>query len=123
MLLIEGGPRACFGPAELLATSIIKRVVELGVPISKLTRLSDAVLQGCRAAGWQHLARQHVWLHVESEEANFSSDFRVLVTGPTIVLPLAQLIDELRNRLLEGDDDPQRDLAFPPVSVAGGSNQ
>jgi hypothetical protein len=123
MLAIEGGPRACFGPAELLATSIIKRVVELGVPVGKLTRLSDAILKGCQAAGWQHLARQYVWLHIESDDANFSSDFRVLVRGPAIVLSLAQLIDELRSRLLEGDEDPQRDLAFPPVSVAGGSNQ
>lgn len=112
------GPRACFGPADLLATAIIRQVTNLGVPVGRLTNLAGDIFDECRRSNWLQLGRQTLLLQLDTNVVCFSNDARVPEGEATIAIPLGALVDSLRRHLLADDTSSQRDLTFPPLSVA-----
>lgn len=117
VLASRRGSRACFGPADLLATAIIRQVTNLGVPVGRLTNLAGDIFNECRRSNWLQLGRQTLLLQLDANAIRFSNDARVPEGGATIAIPLGPLVDSLRCHLL-ADDTSQRSLTFPPLSVA-----
>lgn len=117
----QPGQRACFGPADLLATAIIKQVTDLGVPVGRLTAVAEIIFQECRRMSWLQLERLTLVLQIDSGIATFALDVKTPDSEPAISIPLAPLVESLRNHLLAEEAMPQRNLAFPPVSVARGA--
>lgn len=116
----DNGRAACFTAADLLATSIVHRAgVALAVPLSSFTPVACSMFALLANTPWPQVERSSLVLDL--------ADARVLLADPerhismvpiTLLVDLAPLVAELRQHLLAGIPDPQRDLAFPPM-IAG----
>jgi len=116
----EAGRAACYTAGDLLAASIAKAVHEaLGCPLSTLTPLSAAIFNLCDETSWPQLERSHAVLDIANAKVTLLAEGATL-GGVSICVALDPLIVRLRKALLNVEPDEQRNLAFPPVMVAGG---
>lgn len=120
-LNLEGGHSACFTAGDILATAIVQSVAStLQMPISRFAAMADALFLVCGNHPWPRLERSCLLFTIDDgrlmlldhEQPPPSCDVAIIVR-------LQPLIDSLRETLLMGAKDAQRDLAFPPM-VAGG---
>ena len=120
-LRTEAGRAACFGAGDLLAAAIAQAVAgALQSPLTVLTPVADGLFAVCGAHAWPRLERSHLALLLDKGEvALIDPDQRTPLTSIGILVELRPLVAVVRERLLAGGDDPQHDLAFPPM-VAGG---
>lgn len=121
-LAAVAGRSPCFGPGDLVATAVAKRVTDIGgVPVSRLSKLAPNLFSLCRDTPWPQLERlsAHLFLHsgrvllVEPGTPPTSDE-------PVFIVPLRPVIRRLRERLLAVDSAEQPSLALPPVAVSSG---
>lgn len=113
------GNSSKFGPAELLATAILKHVNDqTGVPVGKLAGVAPELFLLCRQFVWPQLERSTVVFYFEENKVEFLASGELPKRpGTTILTPLNSVIEDLRSRLLEDLLAPQHNLVFPPHSV------
>lgn len=114
----EGGHSPCFTAGDLLAAAIVKTLVtDYGIRVSALTALADGVFGQCNARSWPMLERSMIVLDIAGERVSIQSGASGLALDrPAMVVPLATMIESLRETLLAGGDDSQEMLRFPPVA-------
>jgi hypothetical protein len=116
----DQGRSACFTAADLLATSVVHRVsTSLSIPLSVFTTIAAPLFELCAAWPWPQLERSNLVIDLQSNRVELVDGER-RITGAAVALfvELAPLVAELRQHLLAGAVDPQRDLTFPPM-IAG----
>lgn len=113
----DQGRAACFSATDLLATSVIHRVsTGLSVPINVFAAFAEPLFQLLASCPWPQLERSILSIDVERSRVELvDGDGEMSSTPVTLLVELAPMIAELRGRLLTGVQDPQRDLAFPPM--------
>lgn len=115
------GRAACFSPTDLLATSVIHRLsTRLSIPISVFSVVAEPLFDLLAIFPWPQLERSI--LHFDIEQSSVELLERDRGMSPAIIallIELAPLIAELRAQLLADFQDPQLDLAFPPMIARG----
>lgn len=116
----DQGRSGCFTTADLLAAGVVHRVsVSLSVPLSAFTGVATPLFELCAACSWPHLERSILVIDFESRRVELvDQERRITAAAVALFVELAPLVAELRQHLLAGVPDPQRDLAFPPM-IAG----
>lgn len=111
-----------FGPGALLATAILKQIVDVvGVSISRIAPIAPKLFAHCRETSWPELERSSALLFFEPLAIELVIyDLPYPSSAPLLVIPLQPVIGRIREHLLESDDLPQASLAFPPVAVSAG---
>jgi hypothetical protein len=119
------GHSPCFGPAELVATAVAKRAVDLGgASIGRLAPLACQLFALCEQKPWPQLERLSAILFLNSGTVSFVEQGNPFPgEEPAIVIPMEPVIRELRERLLAADIEVQTSLAFPPVAVSSRRRQ
>ena len=86
------------------------------MPLSTFTPLATQLFDLCAAAPWPQLERSSLLIDFEQRGVELVDQDRTIpFTSLALVIELAPLVAELRQHLLAGEPDPQRDLAFPPM--------
>lgn len=113
----DQGRSGCFTATDLLAASVIHRAGStLMMPLSAFTFVATPLFDLCAASPWPQLERSSLLIDFELRRVELIDQDRVMASAPlALVVELAPLIAELRQHLLAGEPDPQRDLAFPPM--------
>ncbi len=124
-LAAGAGHSPCFGPAELVATAIAKRAIDLGgTSIGRLAPLAPRLFALCEQKAWPQLERLSAVLFLKSGDASFIEQGSPFPGNePAIIVPMEPVIRELRERLLAADVEVQTSLAFPPVAVSSRRRQ
>lgn len=114
--------RPRFGPSDLLATAIVKRLTEVaGVPVSRLAPISDHLFALCRASAWPQLERMVAVFLLETDEVRFDpNEASHPISCVAFVLPLRPVVNALREHLHEAEFEVQANLAFPPFALSQG---
>lgn len=118
----------CYSFSEVLVLMITKRLVEqLGVEISKLAPVSEALFSACRESV-RLLSGPGETLWIDIEAMSLSTEDRNVPGGGNIkiALPLRTLAMELRARVMRalGDDEvAQMVLPLGPTFVAVGQRK
>jgi hypothetical protein len=120
-LNLEAGRTACFDAGDILATAIVQSAVAaLQMPVSVFAPVTEALFDLCGAHPWPLLERGYLMLvPANGRVLLVDTEQRLPPSSLAVVVELAPLIAQLRERLLAAASDPQRNLAFPPM-VAGG---
>ncbi len=120
-LNLDTGRSACFNSGDLLAAAVVQAGSEaLQSPISTFGPVATALFELCSAAPWPRLERAHLVLVPSQGRALLvEPDQKVPAPSLAIVIELAPLVAQLRERLMAAGSNPQHDFAFPPM-VAGG---
>lgn len=113
----DHGRSGCFSAADLLATSTVHRInTSLSVPLPAFTGIAMPLFELCAAHPWPQLERSSLAVDFECRRVELVDHERHIAAAALVLLiELAPLVAELRERLLAGIPDPQRDLAFPPM--------
>lgn len=113
----DHGKSGCFSSADLLATSVVHRInTSLSVPLPAFSGIALPLFELCTAHPWPHLERSSLAIDFKSRLVELvDHDRHITPAAITLLIELAPLVVELRERLLAGIPDPQRDLAFPPM--------
>ncbi len=113
----DHGRSGCFWAADLLATSVVHRInTSLSVPLPAFTGIAMPLFELCAAHPWPQLERSSLAIDFESRRVELVDHERhITAAAVALLIELAPLVVELRERLLAGIPDPQRDLAFPPM--------
>lgn len=86
------------------------------IPLSAFTSIATPLFDLCAATPWPQLERSSVLIDFERRRVDLVDDNRAMASAPlALVVELAPLVLKLRQHLLAGELDPQRDLAFPPM--------
>jgi hypothetical protein len=114
------GRSGCFTAADLLAAGVVHRVSSsLSVPLAAFSNVATPLFELCALCPWPQLERSGLVIDFESRRVELvDHERRVTATAVALIVELAPLVAELRQHLLAGVRNPQRDLAFPPM-VAG----
>lgn len=114
------GPSSKFGPAELLATAILKHINDqTGVPVGKLSEVAPDLFQICRLHAWPQLEGSTVVLYLQDKNVDIvAHNDQQKHASTAISTPLSTVIEQLRGRLLDDYVTPQHNLVFPPHSVS-----
>lgn len=120
-LNLEVGRTACFNAGDILAAAVVQAgSVALQIPVSTFTPVANALFDLCSAFSWPRLERAHLVLAPTRGRVILVEPEQNIPAYPlAIVIELAPLVAQLRERLMAESSDPQHDLAFPPM-VAGG---
>ena len=113
----DQGRSGCFSANDLLAASVVHRAGSvLMMPLSAFTPIAAPLFDLCAAAPWPQLERSSLLIDFERRRVELADHDRVTPFTPlALVVELAPLVSELRQHLLAGESDPQRDFAFPPM--------
>ena len=116
----DQGRSGCFTSADLLATSVVHRVsTSLSVPLPTFTDVATPLFELCAACPWPQLERSSLIINFGSLGVELvDHERRIKAAAVALLVELAPLVAELRQHLLAGVPDSQRDLAFPPM-IAG----
>ncbi|CAH0354362.1 hypothetical protein [Sphingobium sp. CECT 9361] len=116
----EQGRSGCFSANDLLAASVVHQVsTALSIPLSTFTSVATALFELCAAFPWPQLERSSLLIDFEADRVELiDHERRVTAAAVALLVELAPLVAELRQHLLTGVPDQQRDLAFPPM-IAG----
>jgi hypothetical protein len=116
----DRGRAASFTAADLLATSVVHKVtVRLAMPLSSFTPVASAIFSLFNESPWPQVERSSLVLDFAQARIELANSGRRAVDVEiAVMVDLAPLVAELRQHLLAGVADPQRDLAFPPM-IAG----
>lgn len=116
--------RPRFGPSDLLATAIVKKLTDTaGLPVSRLAPTAVDLFAVCRTGAWPQLERMSVMILLETDEVRLiPSEANIPISSVALVLPLRPIIMTLREHLHEAEVfEGQGNLAFPPVPVSPGA--
>lgn len=116
--------RPRFGPGDLLATAIVRKLTDTAdLPVSRLAPAAADLFAVCRTRAWPQLERMSVVLLLETDEVRLlPSEADFPIPGLALVLPLRSIIATLREHLHEAEVfEEQGTLAFPPVPVSPGA--
>jgi hypothetical protein len=113
----DQGHAGCFTANELLAASVVYRAwSKLMMPLSVFTTVAKPLFDLCSAAPWPQLERSSLLIDFERGRVELVDHDRSVASAPlALLVELAPLAAELRQHLLAGEPDMQRDLAFPPM--------
>lgn len=116
----EGGRAPCFTAADLLATSVVNRVSgTLAMPLGSFTPVAEPMFALLGSSPWPQVERSSLVLDFARSEVELADPEQRLIVAPiTLMVELAPLVSHLRQHLLAGIVESQRDLAFPPM-IAG----
>lgn len=115
----DQGRSGCFTAADLLAAGVVHRVsTSLSVPLPAFTSVATPLFGVCAAYPWPQLERSGVVIDFEARRVELADQERYINAAVALLVELAPLVAKLRQHLLAGVPDPQRDLAFPPM-IAG----
>jgi hypothetical protein len=116
---VGSGHSPCFGPGDVLATAIVKTIIDsAGVSVSRIASLAPALFHLCGGSAWPQLERQVVMLCPSTSRVELLPLGSAPPEGTlALLVPLRPVIDQLRARLLEADVQTQTNLSFPPVQV------
>ncbi len=116
----DQGRSGCFTAADLVAAGVVHRVsTSLSVPLPAFTGIATSLFELCAACPWPQLERSILVIDFESRRVELvDQERRLTAAAIALLVELAPLVAELRQHLLAGVPDPQRDLAFPPM-IAG----
>jgi len=116
----DSGRAACFTAADLLATSVVHQVTAtLAMPLGSFTLVAPQIFALLNQSPWPQVERSSLVLDFSRARVELAdSERRIDWASIALLVDLAPLVAELRQHLLAGVPDPQRDLAFPPM-VAG----
>lgn len=113
----DQGRSGCFTAADLLAASVVNRVsTVLAMPLAAFADIATPLFELCAAHSWPQLERSSIVIDFESRWVELvDQEHRIAVAAVALLVQLAPLVADLRQQLLAGVPDPQRDLAFPPM--------
>lgn len=111
------GHAPCYTRAEIVGLIVIRRLVrDFKMDVSALAAQSETLFGLC-SAQWALPSRRLLRVtcdgRVTAHETLSGQDF----AEAAIVFPLDTAIQELEDRLNEGDSEVQMELGLPPVSV------
>lgn len=111
------GRSGCFTAADLLATSVVRKVsASLSVPLPVFTPIAEPLFELCAEHPWPQLERSHLAIDFECPSVELvDRETCITTTSVALLIELKPHILELRERLIPGIPNPQRDLAFPPM--------
>lgn len=117
----EAGRSACFTAGDILAAAVVQSAATaMHAPISVFSPLAGALFDLCRAYPWPRLERAHLVLApTDGQVVLVDSEQRLGAAAVSLIVPLAPLVADLRERLMAGGSDPQHDLSFPPMFAGG----
>ena len=120
-LNVERGHSACFSAGDILATAVVQSVANtLQMPLSGFSAMADALFSVCGNYAWPRLERSRLLLAIEESRVMLLDHEHSPPPCPlAIIVHLQPLVGSLRETLVAAANDPQHDLAFPPM-VAGG---
>jgi len=113
----DQGRSSCYTANDLLAASVIHRAASsLMMPLSAFSSIATALFGLCATAPWPQLERSSLLIDFERRHVELVDQDRAITSAPlALLIELAPLVVQLRQHLLAGEPDPQRDLAFPPM--------
>lgn len=116
----DNGRAACFTAADLLATSVVHRVtVTLAMPLGSFTPVAQGLFALLNNTPWPQVERSSLVLDFAEARVELADpERRIALASVALLVELSSLVSDLRQHLLAGVPDPQRDLAFPPM-IAG----
>jgi len=115
------GYAPCFTAGDALALKIIKEIVEnLHIRIQALQPVSEELFNICRRTLWQRLERQYLVIQFSEKRIEICEGSAIkdlVMTGAILVFALKPYIEDLRNRLTEGDRQEQIEMSFPLIGL------
>lgn len=96
-----------------MALRVIERLVRVfGVQIGNIAPVAESLFEQCNRRSWARADRQFVILDLDSKRIDIEqSSIEAVVSGPSIVIPLRDLVEEL-NRQLTADPRSLEQQAF-----------
>lgn len=114
------GHSPCFRSGDLVALAVIRLLtLDMGIRVGALTSIGEALFDLCNRSPWPVLERAKLILDLPSAVLLLRSELTETPTDkPSITIPLAPVITQLREQLLAaGDEEEQPSLRFPPVEI------
>lgn len=115
------GHSPCFRSGDLVALSVVRLLtLDMGVRVGALAPISEALFDLCNRSPWPVLERAKLIIDLPNAAILLRAEFAETPSGsPTITIPLASVISQLREQLLAAsNEDEQPSLRFPPVEIA-----
>ena len=110
-----------FRSGDLVALAVIRLLtLDMGIRVGALSSIGEALFDLCNRSPWPVLERAKLIIDLPNAVLLLRSEFTETPTDkPSITIPLAPVITQLREQLLAaGSDDEQPSLRFPPVEIA-----
>ncbi|MEP1729851.1 MAG: hypothetical protein ABJJ54_06870 [Sulfitobacter pontiacus] len=115
------GHSPCFRSGDLVALAVIRLLtLDMGIRVGALTPIGEALFDLCNRSPWPVLERSKLIIDLPNAALLLRSELTETPTDkPSIVIPLAPVISQLREQLLAaGSEDEQPSLRFPPVEIS-----
>lgn len=115
------GHSPCFRSGDLVALAVVRLLtLDMGVRVGALTPIGEALFDLCNRSPWPVLERAKLIIDLPNAAILLRAEFAETPSGsPTITIPLAPVIAQLREQLLAAsNEDEQPSLRFPPVEIA-----
>ncbi|WP_454287777.1 hypothetical protein [Rhizobium arsenicireducens] len=114
------GHSPCFRSGDLVALTVIRLLtLDMGIRVGALTAIGEALFDLCNRSPWPVLERSKLIIDLPNAGLLLHGEFTEAPTDkPSITIPLAPLIAQLREQLLAASiEDEQPSLRFPPVEI------
>lgn len=115
------GHSPCFSSGDLVAVTVVRLLaLDMGIRVGTLTSIGEPLFEICNRSPWHVLERVKLIIDLANGSLQLRNEFAEVASDkPIILIPLAPLIEQLREQLLTASgEDEQRSLRFPPVEVA-----
>jgi hypothetical protein len=98
----------------VVALSVIAQLVKVfGVQVRNLAPVAESLFGQCNSRCWAQADKYFVILDLENKKVELEqSSIEAVVLGPSIIVPLRDLVQEL-NRQLTADEFSQDQQIFP----------
>lgn len=114
------GHSPCFRSGDLAALAVVRMLtLDMGIRVGSLTSIAEALFDVCNRSPWPVLERAKLIIDLPNADLILRGEFTETPTNrPSIIVPLAPVIAQLREQLLAAsNDDEQPSLRFPPVEI------
>lgn len=117
----DRGHSPSFSPGDLVAVSVIRMLTDdLGIRVGALGPVAEALFALCNQSPWPVLERSSLMIELATAGVWLRSDHTErLPIVPLIIVPLADIVEKLREAMLAtGGSNGQGTLRFPPTPMA-----
>jgi len=122
----KSGRTACFDAGDALALQVVKLVTqEFGVKVSCISAIAEQLFSVCAQKNWPRIDSCIMLISVSNSQVELLKRSSMWnANGAYWVIPIDELVVDLRTRLLSGEGhclDRQVHLPYSPISIKSGA--
>ena len=116
----RSGYSPVFRPGDLVAGAIVKSLKDRwGISASAFAEQSVAIGRVCNETPWVSLASGALLVSLEDSSCELvKANSSQVADTLSLVVPLAPIISQITDALLQDKDDPQQPIYFAPTAVS-----